>query len=76
MLLYLGHDTVSSQLNPRGLEMINSTTLKNKIAQLLDDFYKSAREKFGDKKGCKRNALLEAMQDWLKKESNSKKAKR
>lgn len=43
---------------------------------LLDDFYNAAREKFGDKKGCKRSALLEAMQDWLKKESGSKKAKK
>ena len=43
---------------------------------LLEDFYKAAREKFGDKKGCKRKALLEAIGDWLKKEGGSKKVKK
>ena len=40
--------------------------------KLLDDFSKAAREKFGDKKGSKHSALLEAMDDWLKKVSANK----
>ena len=31
-------------------------------------FFTVARQKFGDKKGCKRTALIEAIQEWVKKE--------
>ncbi len=34
---------------------------------LLADFNEAARRKFGDRKGCKRQALIEAMEDWLKR---------
>jgi hypothetical protein len=36
--------------------------------ELSNKFYDAARRKFGDKKGCKRLALIEAMEDWVKKE--------
>jgi len=35
--------------------------------ELLNDFYEKARKKFGDKKGCKQKALIEAMQNWANK---------
>jgi len=35
---------------------------------LLAKFYEKARAKFGDKKGSKRTALIEAMQEWTKKQ--------
>ena len=41
--------------------------------ELLNQFYGKARNKFGDKKGSKRTALLEAIQDWVKKEKGNKK---
>lgn len=36
--------------------------------ELLTKFYEKARNKFGDKKGSKRTALIEAMQEWIKKQ--------
>lgn len=36
---------------------------------LLKEFYEKARNKFGDKKGSKRTALIEAIQEWTKKEN-------
>lgn len=44
--------------------------------ELLNKFNEAAREKFGDKKGCKRSALIEAIENWIKKESNTNKAKK
>lgn len=35
--------------------------------ELLVRVHKVAREKFGDKKGCKRLAYIEAMETWVKK---------
>ena len=35
--------------------------------KLLNEFYEKARQKFGDKKGCKQKALIEAIQNWNKK---------
>jgi hypothetical protein len=35
---------------------------------LMGRFYDVARRKFGDKKGCKRQALIEAMEGWLRQE--------
>ncbi len=32
--------------------------------ELLNKFNQSARKKFGDKKGSKRTALIEAMREW------------
>lgn len=43
---------------------------------LLNDFNNAAREKFGDKKGTKRSALLEAISDWVKKANNVSKARK
>ena len=37
---------------------------------LLADFNKIARKKFGDKKGAKREALIEALENWVKKENS------
>lgn len=37
--------------------------------EILKEFYNKAREKFGDKKGSKRTALIEAIQEWTKKEN-------
>lgn len=34
--------------------------------ELLSRFNEAARGKFGDKKGCKRTALIEAIETWLK----------
>jgi hypothetical protein len=34
--------------------------------KLLQEFYKKARNKFGDKKGCKQKALIESIQQWNK----------
>lgn len=34
--------------------------------ETLNKFYNLARKKFGDKKGCKREALIEAIDDWIK----------
>jgi hypothetical protein len=34
--------------------------------KLLTEFYNKARNKFGDKKGCKQKALIEAIQQWNK----------
>jgi hypothetical protein len=36
--------------------------------KLLQEFYEKARSKFGDKKGCKQKALIQAIQNWIKKE--------
>ena len=36
--------------------------------ELLGKFYNAARLKFGDRKGCKRSALIEAIQGWLKEQ--------
>jgi len=36
--------------------------------ETINDFNKLAREKFGDKKGSKHSALLEAINDWIKKQ--------
>jgi len=36
--------------------------------ELLNEFYQKARQKFGDKKGSKRTALIEAMHQWIKKQ--------
>jgi hypothetical protein len=41
--------------------------------EILNDFYNAARKKFGDKKGCKRSAMIEAIQDWTKKEKGVRK---
>ena len=35
---------------------------------LLNKFYNAARFKFGDRKGCKRAALIEAIQGWIKEQ--------
>ncbi|VVB66062.1 Uncharacterised protein [Candidatus Gugararchaeum adminiculabundum] len=43
---------------------------------LTSKFNEAAREKFGDKKGCKRSALIEAIGDWLKKEKITNKVKK
>ncbi len=40
--------------------------------EILNEFNNLARKKFGDKKGCKRSALIEAINDWLKKEKQRK----
>ena len=37
--------------------------------ELLSKFYEKARNKFGNKKGNKRTALIEAMQEWTKKQN-------
>ena len=34
--------------------------------KLLSEFYDKARSKFGDKKGCKQKALIQAIQQWNK----------
>ena len=34
---------------------------------ILNSFNDAARNKFGDKKGSKRTALIEALKDWVKK---------
>jgi len=39
---------------------------------LLNEFNKKARNKFGDKKGSKRTALIEAIQEWTKKAKQNK----
>ena len=36
--------------------------------ELLKKFYDKARSKFGDKKGCKQKALIQAIENWTKKE--------
>lgn len=33
---------------------------------LLSEFNDKARKKFGDKKGSKHSAVIEALQDWVK----------
>ena len=35
---------------------------------ILSEFYHKARQKFGDKKGSKRTALIEAIQEWTKRQ--------
>lgn len=40
--------------------------------ELLIEFYEKARQKFGDKKGIKQKALIEAIQDWTKKEKTKR----
>ena len=40
--------------------------------EILKEFYEKARAKFGDKKGSKRTALIEAIQEWTKKEKQKK----
>lgn len=37
---------------------------------LVSEFYEIARKKFGDKKGCKRSALIEAIGEWVRREKN------
>ena len=34
--------------------------------KLLKEFYDKARTKFGDKKGCKQKALIQAITNWTK----------
>jgi len=34
--------------------------------KLLSEFYDKARNKFGDKKGCKQKALIQAIDQWNK----------
>lgn len=43
---------------------------------LLSEFSETAREKFGDKKGAKHSALLEAIREWLTNQKNSPKARK
>jgi hypothetical protein len=43
------------------------TINQNVEDKLLIEFYNKARNKFGDKKGCKQKALIEAIQQWNKK---------
>jgi hypothetical protein len=40
--------------------------------EILNEFYNAARKKFGDKKGCKRSAMIEAITEWTKKERTRK----
>ena len=42
------------------------TINQNVDDKLLYEFYNKARNKFGDKKGCKQKALIEAIQQWNK----------
>jgi len=44
-----------------------ATLNQNVPDDLLNDFNHLARKKFGDKKGSKRSALIEAIEDWVKK---------
>ena len=44
--------------------------------ELLSNFNDKARKKFGDKKGCKRAALIEAIQAWVKEPKEIKRNKR
>lgn len=39
---------------------------------VMKKFNESARAKFGDKKGSKHLALIEAIEDWLKKEKKQR----
>jgi len=41
---------------------------QNVSDEILNKFYEKARKKFGDKKGCKQKALIEAIESWTKKQ--------
>ena len=43
---------------------------------ILQEFNDEARRKFGDKKGCKRMALVEAIQNWTRSQKTPRKAKK
>lgn len=43
---------------------------------VFKEFSEAARKKFGDKKGSKHSALLEAIDDWVKKANGSNKGRK